>query len=107
MAEIPQISDERLEALMISREDWTAMRAESAEREKRVPQVGDQGSGIPHSVFRIAGHAVSAATNLRQGRLRFRCRSMDLAKRRGTVAQHRSDVARTVGKRSSEAGNIT
>lgn len=42
MAEVPQISDERLEALMISREDWVAMRAESAEREKRVPQVGDQ-----------------------------------------------------------------
>lgn len=42
MAEVPQISDERLEALMISREDWTTMRAKSTEREKCVPQVGDQ-----------------------------------------------------------------
>lgn len=42
MAEVRTITDERLEALMISREDWTTMRAESAEREKRVPQVGDR-----------------------------------------------------------------
>ncbi len=42
MAEVPQISDERLEELMISWEDWTTMRAASAEREKRVPEVGDR-----------------------------------------------------------------
>jgi hypothetical protein len=42
MAEVSEISDERLEALMISREDYTKMKAEVAEREKRVPQVGDQ-----------------------------------------------------------------
>ena len=42
MAEVAEISDERLEMLMISREEYTKMRVEVAEREKRVPKVGEQ-----------------------------------------------------------------
>ncbi len=42
MAAVPQISDEALAELMISREDWTEMRSKRNEIEKSVPQVGDE-----------------------------------------------------------------
>lgn len=42
MADIPQMSDERLADLMISRENWLKNRMAGLEREKRVPQVGEE-----------------------------------------------------------------
>lgn len=42
MAEAPQISDEMLAELMITREDWADIRVKRNELEKGVPQVGDE-----------------------------------------------------------------